>query len=218
VLKVMGRQVMERPGVLERFQREIRAVAKLRHPNIVTAYHASRLGENIIFAMEYVPGLDLSRTLKATGPMPVANACYFAHQTALGLQHAHDEGLVHRDIKPGNLMLTHRKDKAMIKILDFGLAKLTREEPFDSQLTSEGQAMGTPDYIAPEQIIDAMAADIRSDIYSLGGTLYHLLAGRPPFQAKSIHGVYQAHISQDADLLNFVRPDVPAELAAVVAK
>ena len=115
-------------------------------------------------------------------------------------------------------MLTYRKDRAMIKILDFGLAKLTREETFDSQLTSEGQSLGTPDYIAPEQIIDAMAADIRSDIYSLGTTLYHLLAGRPPFQSKSVYGVYQAHISQEADMLNFVRPDVPAELAAVVAK
>ena len=84
VLKVMGRQIMERPGVLERFQREIRAVAKLRHPNIVTAYHASQRGESIIFAMEYVPGLDLSRTLKANGPMPVANACHFGIRRPLG--------------------------------------------------------------------------------------------------------------------------------------
>ena len=218
VLKVIGPDVMDRPGVLDRFVREIRAVAQLRHPNIVMAYHATRLGESIVFAMEYVPGLDLSRTLKATGPMPVANACYFAHQTALGLQHAHDEGLVHRDIKPGNLMLTHTKDKAMIKILDFGIAKLTREQKIDFQLTSEGQAMGTPDYISPEQIINATCADIRSDIYSLGGTLYHLLTGRPPFQTNSLYDAYQAHISRDADLLNLVRSDVPAELAVVVAK
>ena len=218
VLKVMGRHIMERPGVLDRFLREIRIVARLRHPNIVTAYHATRLGESIVFAMEYVPGLDLSRMIKSKGPMPVAHACYFVCQAALGLQHAHEEGLVHRDIKPGNLMLSHWKDTATIKILDFGLAKLTREEKIDLKLTSEGQALGTPDYIAPEQIVDAPSADIRADIYSLGGTLYDLLAGRPPFQANSLYDMYQAHISRDAEPLNFVRPWVPAELAALVAK
>ena len=218
VLKVMGRHIMERPGVLDRFLREIRAVAKLRHPNIVTAYHATRLGETIVFAMEYVDGADLSKMVKATGPLPVAHACHFVHQAALGLQYAHEEGLVHRDIKPGNLMFSRRKDKATIKILDFGLAKLTREEKIDLKLTSEGQAIGTPDYIAPEQIVDAPSADIRSDIYSLGGTLYHLLTGRPPFQANSLYDMYQAHMSRDADPLNFVRLEVPVELAAVVAK
>jgi serine/threonine protein kinase len=218
VLKVMGRHIMERPGVLERFQREIRAVAKLRHPNIVTAYHATRIDESLVFAMEYVVGLDLSRMVKAKGPMPISRACYFAHQTALGLQHAHEEGMVHRDIKPGNLMLTHRKDTATIKILDFGLAKLTREEKVDGTLTFEGQALGTPDFIAPEQILDAPSADIRADIYSLGGTLFYLLTGRPPFQANSLYDIYQAHISRDADFVNFVRPEVPSELAALVAK
>jgi serine/threonine protein kinase len=218
VLKVMGRQIMERPGVLDRFLREIRAVAKLRHPNIVTAYHATRLGESIVFAMEYVEGLDLSKMIKAKGPLPIAHACNFVYQSALGLQHAHEEGLVHRDIKPGNLMLSRSKDKATIKILDCGLAKVTREEKVDLRLTSEGQALGTPDYIAPEQIIDAPSADIRADIYSLGGTLYHLLAGRPPFQANSLYDMFQAHISRDADLLNLVRPEVSAELASLVSK
>jgi serine/threonine protein kinase len=218
VLKVMSRHIMERPGILDRFLREIRAVAQLRHPNIVAAYHATRIGENIVFSMEYVEGLDLSRMVKAKGALPVAHACFFAHQAALGLQHAHEEGLVHRDIKPGNLMLSRKKDKATVKILDFGLARVTREEKVDLRLTSEGQALGTPDYIAPEQIIDATTADIRADIYSLGGTLYHLLTGRPPFQAGSLYDMFQAHMSRDADLLNLVRPEVPAELAALVAK
>ena len=218
VLKVMGRQIMERPGVLERFLREIRAVAKLRHPNIVTAYSAIRLGESIVFAMEYVEGLDLAKMVKAKGPLPVAHACSFVHQAALGLQHAHEQGLVHRDIKPGNLMLSRKGDKATVKVLDFGLAKVTREEKVDGGLTSEGQALGTPDFIAPEQILDAPSADIRADIYSLGGTLYYLLTGRPPFQANSLYDMFQAHISRDADPLNLVRPEVPVELAALVAK
>src|SRR5262249_3190898 len=147
--------------------------------------------------MEYVEGLDLARLVKANGPLPVRHACNFIYQAALGLQHAHEEGLVHRDIKPGNLMLSYKKDKSTVKILDFDLAKATREEKVDSALPSEGQALGTPDFIAPEQILDAMSADIRADIYSLGGTLYYLLAGRPPFVTNSLYDLYQAHISQD---------------------
>ena len=218
VLKVMGRQIVERPGVFDRFLREIRAVAALRHPNIVSAYSAFRLGEGVVFAMEHVEGLDLARVVKAKGPMPVAHACLFAHQAALGLQHAFEEGLVHRDVKPANLMLSRRGDRATVKVLDFGLAKVAREGKVDGGLTSEGQALGTPDYIAPEQILDAQSADIRADIYSMGGTLYYLLTGRPPFRANSLYDIYQAHISRDADALNLVRPEVPAELAALVAK
>jgi serine/threonine protein kinase len=218
VLKVMGRQIMERPGVLDRFIREIRAVAKLRHPNIVAAYHATRLGESIVFAMEYVDGLDLSKMVKSKGALPVGHACNFVYQSALGLQHAHEEGLVHRDIKPANLMLSRKGDKAAVKVLDFGLAKATREVKVDGGLTFEGQALGTPDFIAPEQILDAPSADIRADIYSLGGTLYYLLTGRPPFKANSLYDTYQAHISRAADPLNLVRTEVPSELAALVAK
>jgi serine/threonine protein kinase len=218
VLKVMGQHQAEHSGVLERFLREIRSVAKLRHPNIVTAYHATRFGQSVLFAMEYVEGLDLSKLVKAKGPLPIAHACLFIHQAALGLQHAHEEGLVHRDIKPHNLMLARKGDQATVKILDFGLAKAAREEKVDGGLTATGQALGTPDYIAPEQIINAPTADIRADIYSLGGTLYYLLTGRPPFQEKSLYDLYQAHISRIADPLNLIRPDVPAELAAFVAK
>jgi serine/threonine protein kinase/formylglycine-generating enzyme required for sulfatase activity len=218
VLKVMGRQIMERPGVLERFLREIRAVAKLRHPNIVTAYAATRMGDSIVFGMEYVEGLDLSKMVKAKGTLPVAHACNFIHQAALGLQHAHEKGLVHRDIKPHNLMLSRDGNKPTVKVLDFGLAKLAREEKVDVALTTEGQALGTPDYIAPEQIIDAQGADIRADIYSLGGSLYFLLAGRPPFKANSLYDMYQSHISREPDPLNLVRSEVPSELACLVAK
>src|SRR5436309_3209314 len=111
--------------------------------------------------MEYVHGLDLSKLVKVNGPLPVLHACYFAYQAASGLQHAHERGTVHRDIKPHNLMLTHDGKLRVVKILDFGLAKATREEKLDSGLTGEGQALGTPDYIAPEQILNASSADIR---------------------------------------------------------
>ena len=123
VLKIIEADIIERPGMRDRFLREIRAVARLRHPNIVTAYAAFRAGSSLVFAMEYVDGLDLARMVKAKGRMPVGHACYFVHQAALGLQHAHEAGMVHRDIKPGNLMLTHNSGKSVIKVLDFGLAK-----------------------------------------------------------------------------------------------
>ena len=218
VLKVMGRHIIERPGVLERFQREIRAVARLRHPNIVAAYHAFRIEGGIVFSMEYVDGLDLAQLVKKKGPLSVTHAAYFAHHAALGLQHAHEKGLIHRDIKPHNLMLTHDGKARLVKVLDFGLAKATREEKVDAGLTSEGQALGTPDYIAPEQITNAPDVDIRADLYSLGGTLFYLLTGRPPFQANSLYDIYQAHMSRDVEPLNLIRPEVPAELAALVAK
>jgi serine/threonine protein kinase len=218
VLKVMGRHIIDNPGVFERFLREIRAVAKLRHDNIVTAYSAVRLGESIAFAMEYVEGLDLSKLVRAKGPLPVVFACNFASQVALGLQHAHEEGLVHRDIKPGNLMLTRKGKKATVKVLDFGLAKVTRDESFVETLTQEGQALGTPDFIAPEQITNAQTVDIRADIYSLGATLYFLLTGRPPFKASSLYDMFKAHIYSEPDPLIIVRPEVPPELAAVVAR
>ena len=110
---------------------------------------------------------------------------YYVYQAALGLQHAHEHGMVHRDIKPGNLMLAREGNRAIVKVLDFGLAKVQSEGAVDSGLTHEGQMLGTPDYIAPEQISDAQHADIRADIYSLGCTLYYLLTAKPPFQGNA---------------------------------
>ena len=108
VFKVVSSHLINRRGVLDRFLVEIRNAAQLHHTNIVTAYSASRFGESIVFAMEYVEGLDLAKLVKAKGPLPVANACNYVHQAALGLQHAHEQGMVHRDIKPSNLMLARR--------------------------------------------------------------------------------------------------------------
>ena len=168
--------------------------------------------------MEYIEGEDLAKLVKSGGPLPVANACYFVHQAALGLQHAHERGMVHRDIKPANLILAREGKKAVVKVLDFGLAKVTSEEPMDGSMTRVGQILGTPDYVAPEQTRNAQKADIRADIYSLGCTIYYLLTGNPPFHGEHLWDVYQAHFSMDASPLNLVRPEVPSELASLVAK
>ena len=197
---------------------EIRNVARLRHPNVVNAYSVLRVGESLVLAMEHVEGLDLAKMVQARGPLPVAQACSYVHQAALGLQHAHERGMVHRDIKPSNLMLTRQGDRALIKVLDLGLAKVQSEGAVDGGLTHEGQMLGTPDYIAPEQIIDARQADTRADIYSLGCTLYYLLTGGPPFHGTSVYDILQAHHSMDAKPLNLARPEVPVELAALAAK
>ena len=218
VLKVVGRHLIERPGVADRFLREIRSAAKLHHTNIVTAHSALRLGESLVLAMEYVEGLDLAKLVKTKGPLPIAHACNFIYQAALGLQHAHERGMVHRDIKPANLILARDGKKAVVKVLDFGLAKVSSEGQTDSGLTREGQMLGTPDYISPEQIRDAQSADIRADIYSLGCTFYFLLTGGPPFRGEHLWDLYEAHFSMEAGPLNLVRPEVPVELAAVVAK
>jgi serine/threonine protein kinase len=217
VLKVVGRHLIERPGVADRFLREIRSAGRLQHPNIVTAYSARQLGQSVVFAMEYVKGYDLAKLVKSSGPLPIAHSCHFIHQAALGLQHALENEMVHRDIKPANLIVRGGK-KGILKVLDFGLAKVTSEGESDSNLTREGQMVGTPDYIAPEQIRDAKSADIRADIYSLGCALYYLLSGSPPFRGAHLWDIYQAHFSMDAGPLNLVRPEVPVELAAVVAK
>jgi serine/threonine protein kinase len=211
VLKVVTRSA-------DRFLREIQAAARLKHPNVVGAYSAQRIGGVLVFAMEYVPGEDLAQLVKARGPLPIAHACNYAHQAALGLQHAHENGMVHRDIKPSNLILARDGNKPVVKILDFGLAKGTSETGIDASQTAEGAMLGTPDYVAPEQTLDAAKADIRSDIYSLGCTLYHLLSGRPPFTGRSLYEILRAHHSTEAVRLSTLRAEVPDELAGVVAR
>jgi serine/threonine protein kinase len=218
VLKVVNLDRLDRRGARDRFLREIQSAAQLHHPNIVIAYSAIRAGKTLVFAMEYVEGHDLSQLVKRDGPLPVAHACNFIYQAALGLQFAHEHGLVHRDIKPSNLILARHGKQPVVKVLDFGLAKATRDGPMDKGLTHEGQILGTPDFMAPEQSRGAHKADTRADIYSLGCTLYYLLSGGAPFQAASLYELLQAHHSMEPTPLNLVRPEVPWELAALVAK
>ncbi|HVX12998.1 MAG TPA: serine/threonine-protein kinase [Pirellulales bacterium] len=218
VLKVLNKARLDRPDALERFQQEIRSAAKLNHINIVAAYSVLRTGDSLVFAMEYVDGEDLARVVERRGPLPVANAAYYAHQAALGLQHAHEKGMVHRDIKPNNLMLAIEGKRHLVKILDFGLAKATSEKTTDVGLTRSGQLLGTPNYSAPEQTRYAQHADIRADIYSLGCTLYFLLTGGPPFQEKNLYDLLVAHHRREPKPLDLVRPEAPAALATLVAK
>src|SRR5262249_53049416 len=165
-LKVIRKDRLSDPDLARRFLREIRAIGQLSHPNIVLAYDAAEAGGTFFLAMEYIEGTDLKRLVSKRGPLPIEQACDYVRQAALGLQHAHERGLVHRDIKPSNLLLAKGET---VKIADLGLARLyVGSEPVDdSTLTQEGMAMGTPDFMAPEQAEESHRVDIRGDIYSL---------------------------------------------------
>jgi uncharacterized protein (TIGR03067 family) len=228
-LKVINRGLMTSPAMVERFRREVKAAARLTHPNIVNAYDAEQAGDVHFLVMEHVEGQSLAAVVADRGPLPVAEACEYVRQAALGLQHAHERGMVHRDVKPHNLM---RTPGGQIKILDFGLARFARESvpaaaaeagsPAGSQggeaVTQVGTVMGTPDYIAPEQACNAHDADIRADIYSLGCTLYHLLAGHAPFPDGTPVDKVLAHVERMPRPLTEIRADVPPELARVVER
>lgn len=173
-LKVIRADLLKSPEAVERFRREVRAAAKLSHANIVAAYDAEEVAGIHYLVMEYVDGQTLDGLVKKRGPLPVTAACHFARQVALGLDHAHSRGMVHRDIKPLNLILA---DKKTVKILDFGLALLNHPDATNEPSTEESQALGTLLYAAPEQRSNAGAVDARADQYSLGATLAYLLTG-----------------------------------------
>ncbi|MBI2479966.1 MAG: serine/threonine protein kinase [Planctomycetia bacterium] len=181
-VKVLPADRLNDPAAVARFQREMEAVGKLDHPNIVRATDAGEVDGIHFLVMEYVLGLDVSDLVRRAGPLPIAEACEIARQAAVGLQNAHEHGLVHRDIKPSNLMLTA---DGQIKILDLGLARLHDSQQGD--LTSASQMMGTIDYMAPEQTSASRDVDIRADIFSLGATLYKLLCGQAPPTIASPH-------------------------------
>ncbi len=209
---------------VSRFEREIQAVGKLDHPNIVRAYDAGEDEDMHYLVMELVEGIDLHRLTRQCGQLPVADACELVRQAALGLQHAHEHGLVHRDIKPSNLMLCRTDEwsdkdvQPTVKILDLGLALLQSDE-HRHEMTNTGQVMGTLDYMAPEQASDSHAVDIRADIYSLGCTLYKLLAAKSPFSGPSYDTPVKkvmAHAKEAARSMKDIREDVPSRLSDLV--
>lgn len=216
-LKVLRKERGAQAVAVARFQREIRAVAKLSHPNVVRAYDAGEVGGQLFYTMEFVEGANLFQQVKRSGPLPVGLACEYARQAALGLQHAYESGVVHRDVKPSNLLVS---PDGFVKILDMGLATL-QESPTAAggRVLTRLKVVGTPDYIAPEQARDSHAVDIRSDLYSLGCTLYYLLAGRPPFaggktpQEKMLQHQHEEHVP-----IETVRPEVPPGVRAVLRR
>jgi CheY-like chemotaxis protein len=241
-LKVIDKHYLTNPDAIRRFYREIQAVAQLAHPNIVLGYDAGQFGETHYFAMEYVEGTDLGTFVKQRGPLPVEDAVHVALQAAAGLQHAHERNLVHRDIKPSNLLATwsgvvpatpvpNRRllpeatlqplHKAMVKILDMGLALLhqpTELSEAAAALTRDNHVVGTADYMAPEQWMNANKVDIRADLYSLGCTLYHLLTGEVPFPSvESMEKMLKHHLDEP-EPLERVRPGVPPHVAGAVRR
>jgi tRNA A-37 threonylcarbamoyl transferase component Bud32 len=211
-IKVIRPERLASAGATERFRREARAVARLSHPNIVAAFDAEEVVGTHFLVMEYVAGESLADVL-AGGPVPLVEACRAVRDAARGLAHAHAAGLAHRDIKPSNLI---RTPDHVTKVLDFGLA--TAELGSGEGLTSQNMVVGTPDYIAPEQAVEAHAADTRSDVYSLGCTLYHLLAGHVPFQAGSVLKKLDAHRHAEPPPLTNVPPQLAALVARMMAK
>ncbi len=226
-LKVINPELVSSASAIQRFHREVQAAALLHHPNIVTAHDADQAGDVHFLVMEYVQGIDLAKVLSQQGPLQVAQACNYVRQAALGLQHAMTHGMVHRDIKPQNLMVTPR---GQVKILDFGLASLASDTiaaggdgavetpPAGAGLTHAGSLMGTPDYLAPEQARDAHSADIRADIYSLGCTLYFLLTGQVPFPDGSAMDKVLAHAERQPAPVRELRPNMPVELVEILDK
>ncbi len=239
-VKVLPRELTSRPDAVARFEREMRAVGKLHHPNIVAAHDAGESDGTHFLVMELVDGEDVGSIVRRRGPLPVAESCEIIRQAALGLQHAHEHGLVHRDIKPSNLMLAVSRDTPpfsrdpkgsapppsthhsppTVKILDMGLALLDESHRETvGELTSTGQIMGTLDYMAPEQGADTHAVDIRADIYSLGASLYKLLCGHAPFEGKKYATQIKkltALATADPERIDTRRPEVPKPLADLV--
>jgi serine/threonine protein kinase len=217
-LKVLPSERMNHAEAVTRFQREMKAVGRLNHPNIVQASDAGESDGTYYLVMEFVEGIDLSSLIASRGALPLADACELARQAALGLQHAHEHGLVHRDLKPSNLMLTL---SGTVKMLDLGLARFCNEGSTSNLLTDPGQVMGTADYMAPEQAFGMHPVDIRADIYSLGCTLYHLLAGNPPFSSPEYTSPLRkllAHSQSPATPIRDLRGDVSEELAELLCR
>ncbi len=215
-IKLLPVMSAEDSDVRARFQREIRVVGKLNHPSIVAATDAGEIDGTQFLVMEYVPGLDLSRLARLLGKLPVADACELMRQVALGLSCAHAEGVVHRDVKPSNLMLD---ETGHIRILDFGLAQLSVWDEASVDLTTVGQLMGTLDYMAPEQAELSSGVDYRADLYAMGATLFRLLCGRPPLAAapnQSPLEKLRMLANHQSPKLDTLCPEAPAALVALV--
>lgn len=194
-LKVLAPETAAKPATLERFRREARHSAKLHHENIVTLYECGEANGTYYLAMEFVDGVDLHDYIDRKGQLDPEEARQILIQAAQALDHAHKQNIVHRDIKPSNLLLTQREGRQVVKLTDMGLAREINET--ESRVTRDGSTVGTVDYLSPEQARDSSAADIRSDMYSLGCTAYHMLAGKPPFPSGGLAERIYKHIQAE---------------------
>jgi serine/threonine protein kinase len=214
-LKVMSASVVKTPDALKRFHREVEAAAKLRHPNVVATDDADEAKGTHFLVMEYVEGSDLSVLVKKQGPLSVDQALQCILQAAKGLEFAHSQGVVHRDIKPANLLLD---SKGTVKILDMGLARIEGDSGAQGELTSTGAVMGTVDYMAPEQALSTKHADARSDVYSLGISLWYLLTGRCVYEGDSMMAKLLAHRDAPIPSLSAMNDEVPVAVETVFRK
>lgn len=218
-LKVMPDELAKKPEHVARFRQETRLAAQLHHSHVIAAYDAECDGETHFLVMEYLEGRDLNQWINEYHPLPVRWSCECIRQAAIGLQYAHEQGLVHRDIKPGNLLVAGKTpdDRPLLKVLDMGFARNTNEEG-GVRITKAWQIFGTPDYMSPEQAESTLDADIRSDIFSLGVTLFKLLTGTLPFSGQTPVQKLLARANRDAPRVSSLRPDIPPALDNVVAK
>jgi serine/threonine protein kinase len=215
-LKVLANHRLDDKRMHGRFEAEMQAVGRLSHPNIVTAHDARDIDGTAVLVTEYIDGFDLGTLLQRTGPLSVANACEIVRQVAEALEYANAQGFVHRDVKPSNIMLGSGGE---VKLLDLGLARFRFADADRSQITSTGQAMGTADYIAPEQVTDSHSVDACADIYSLGCTLFKLLSGTAPFDGPEHTTAFAkmtAHVSASPPSLSDRCPHAPKKLVTLV--
>ena len=209
-LKILAPERINNPRAVARFQREARVGAQLQHENLVRVYDFGESNGRFFLVMEYIEGKTIGHLLSEQGPMPPATAARLVRQVALGLEHAHRKGLIHRDVNPYNILVTH---DGIAKLADLGLAIDLAD---GDRVTREGATVGTFDYVAPEQARHSHSADIRSDIYSLGCTLYHMLSGQVPFPSPSLPEKLFAHQAMEPTPLEQIVPGLPAGLAEVV--
>jgi eukaryotic-like serine/threonine-protein kinase len=218
-MKVLHAGTARDSEAVRRFRTEAQAVSRLSHPNIVQTFDFGQSDGSLYLVMEYVRGDDLAVVIKRDGPMPFHRAAPLFVQICSALTEAHESGVIHRDLKPENIVVVMRREGAAhAKVLDFGLAKL-RERTDGAEITSGGQVIGTPYYMSPEQV-RAEPLDVRTDIYSLGATLYRVLTGTPPFQAATPVGVLTMHITDPLELPRMRAPglNLPPAADAIVAR